>query len=159
MLDIKKILAENLTTLLATRSDISRLELSRQMKVGDGTLGSIKYGKGNPTVEVLDQIASFFKLEAWQLLAPNLGESERKAADVTVAMQKRAQNEGMIATLLEMQKKISFTLRSLGAYNEEDDHKEQIRGKLESQLRIIEGQKEKLAEQIRQLSEQIHRQV
>ncbi|WP_186137361.1 helix-turn-helix domain-containing protein [Burkholderia gladioli] len=59
--------------LLARRDDVSRLELSRQMGVADGTLGRIKYGTGNPTVEVLDQIASFFKIETWRLLLPNLG--------------------------------------------------------------------------------------
>lgn len=73
MLDTKKILAENISALLSTRSDVSRLELARQMKVGDGTLGNIKYGKGNPTVEVLEQIARFFNLEAWQLLVPKMG--------------------------------------------------------------------------------------
>lgn len=73
MLDIKKTLADNVTYLLGTRPDISRLDLSRQMKVADGTLGRIKYGTGNPTVEVLEQIARFFKIEAWQLLMPRLG--------------------------------------------------------------------------------------
>lgn len=74
MLDTKKILAKNLSGLLDSRPDISRLSLSKQMQVADGTLGRIKYGNGNPTVEVLDQIARFFKKEAWQLLAPDMGE-------------------------------------------------------------------------------------
>ncbi|HDR9028733.1 TPA: helix-turn-helix transcriptional regulator [Burkholderia vietnamiensis] len=73
MLDTKKTLAENLKLLLERRADVSRLELSRQMQVADGTLGRIKYGTGNPTVEVLDQIARFFKIDAWRLLMPNLG--------------------------------------------------------------------------------------
>lgn len=73
MLDTKKILAENISALLATRPDLPRMEIARQMKVGDGTLGNIKYGKGNPTIEVLEQIAKFFNLEAWQLLVPKMG--------------------------------------------------------------------------------------
>ncbi|MBI0327676.1 helix-turn-helix transcriptional regulator [Burkholderia plantarii] len=73
MLDTKKILSDNLTLLLARRPGISRLELSRQMQVADGTLGRIKYGTGNPTIEVVDQIARFFKVEPWRLLTPNLG--------------------------------------------------------------------------------------
>lgn len=73
MLDTKRILRDNLTVLLARRSDKSRLNLSREMKVGDGTLGSILYETGNPTLAVLETIACFFGLETWQLLSPDLG--------------------------------------------------------------------------------------
>ncbi|MBU9413523.1 helix-turn-helix domain-containing protein [Burkholderia multivorans] len=73
MLDTRKILQENLKALLATRPEISRLNLSREMKVSDGTLGSIQYGTGNPTVEILETIAQFFGLETWQLFSPNFG--------------------------------------------------------------------------------------
>lgn len=54
---------------------MSRLDLAKIMGVADGTLGRIKYGTGNPTVEVLDQIASFFRIPTWKLLQPDLGES------------------------------------------------------------------------------------
>ncbi|MCO1403182.1 hypothetical protein [Burkholderia multivorans] len=74
MLDTKQTLQNNLKALLATRSDTSRLNLSREMKVADGTLGLIQYGKGNPTLEVLETIARFFELETWQLLSPDLGQ-------------------------------------------------------------------------------------
>lgn len=40
------------------------------MGVADGTLGRIKYGKANPTLEVVDQIARYYKLPAWRLLQP-----------------------------------------------------------------------------------------
>lgn len=73
MLDTKQILQENLKALLDTRPETSRLNLSREMMVGDGTLGSIQYGKGNPTLQVLETIAQFFELETWQLLSPGLG--------------------------------------------------------------------------------------
>lgn len=79
MLDTKQILQENLKALLAMRPETSRLNLSREMKVGDGTLGSIQYGKGNPTLEILETIARFFKLETWQLLSPNLGQAPATA--------------------------------------------------------------------------------
>jgi len=70
MPDVKQILAESVTKLLDTRQDISRLNLSRLMGVADGTLGRIKYGSGNPNVETVEQIARFFKYDAWQLLVP-----------------------------------------------------------------------------------------
>jgi transcriptional regulator with XRE-family HTH domain len=79
MLDTKQILQENLKALLDTRPETSRLNLSREMKVGDGTLGSIQYGKGNPTLQVLETIAQFFELETWQLLCPDLGQSSASA--------------------------------------------------------------------------------
>lgn len=72
--DSKAILAANLTELLSTRQEAPRLELAKRMGVADGTLGRIKYGTGNPTVEVLDQIASFFKIPTWSLLKPKDGE-------------------------------------------------------------------------------------
>ena len=68
MLDIKLILSQNVTKLLDTRRDISRLDLSKQMGVADGTLGRIKYGTGNPNAETIEQIAYFFRFEPWQLL-------------------------------------------------------------------------------------------
>lgn len=70
MLDVKEILAASVSQLLETRRDVSRLNLSKQMDVADGTLGRIKYGSGNPNVETLAQIARFFKFEPWQLLVP-----------------------------------------------------------------------------------------
>ncbi|NLZ10864.1 helix-turn-helix domain-containing protein [Neopusillimonas aromaticivorans] len=71
MLDNRKILADNLTRLLATR-DESRLSLSRKIGVADGSLGRIKYGTGNPTLEALENIAKFFRLEVWHLFVPDL---------------------------------------------------------------------------------------
>lgn len=44
------------------------------MGVADGTLGRIKYGKANPTLDVVDQIANYYRIPAWRLIQP---ESER----------------------------------------------------------------------------------
>lgn len=71
MLDNKQILAANLTKLLDTRSE-SRLALSKRIGVADGSLGRIKYGTGNPTLEALEKIAHFFRLEVWHLFIPDL---------------------------------------------------------------------------------------
>lgn len=71
----KQTLAENLTILLASKPAGSRIELSKRMGVADGTLGRIKYGTGNPTIEVLDQIAGFFRIPTWELLKPTEPES------------------------------------------------------------------------------------
>jgi transcriptional regulator with XRE-family HTH domain len=68
MLDVNTILSRSVGKLLETRQDISRLNLSKQMKVADGTLGRIKYGNGNPNVETLAAIAHFFRVQPWQLL-------------------------------------------------------------------------------------------
>ena len=75
MLDIKLIISNSVSKLLEGRKDISRLNLSRQMNVADGTLGRIKYGTGNPNIETVETIAKFFKFEAWQLLVENFDPS------------------------------------------------------------------------------------
>ncbi|NYT57886.1 helix-turn-helix transcriptional regulator [Alcaligenaceae bacterium] len=68
VLDAKTILKNSVGQLLDSRPDISRLNLSRQMHVADGTLGRIQYGNGNPTVDTIEAIARFFRLQPWQLL-------------------------------------------------------------------------------------------
>lgn len=68
MLDVKEILARSVNQLLESRHDVSRLTLSRQMQVADGTLGRIKYGNGNPNVDTVQAIARFFRLQPWQLM-------------------------------------------------------------------------------------------
>lgn len=72
MPESKKTLSTNITRLLSTQKGVSRLELSKRIGVADGTLGRIKYGSGNPNIETLNAIATFFKLESWQLLIKNL---------------------------------------------------------------------------------------
>lgn len=49
---------------------LARIELAKRMGVADGTLGRIKYGKGNPTLEVVDQIARYYRVPAWRLIQP-----------------------------------------------------------------------------------------
>lgn len=67
----KRVLADRLSALLASRPDRTRMEHAAAMGLSDGTLGRIKYGTGNPTVEVLDHIAAYFRLQTWQLLKPD----------------------------------------------------------------------------------------
>ncbi|SSW67258.1 hypothetical protein AVE30378_02530 [Achromobacter veterisilvae] len=83
MPDVKEILAQSVTKLLETRQDISRLNLSKLMGVADGTLGRIKYGSGNPNVETVQQIARFFKFEAWQLLVSGFDPLKPPALDTS----------------------------------------------------------------------------
>lgn len=80
--DASVLLASNLSKLLAERSDVSRLTLSREIGVADGTLGRIKYGNGNPTLDVLQRIADAFHVEPWMLIAPvEIGISRSRAVD------------------------------------------------------------------------------
>lgn len=67
--DSNQALSEALGELLAGEK-LARIELAKRMGVADGTLGRIKYGKGNPTLEVVDQIAHYYRLPAWQLIQP-----------------------------------------------------------------------------------------
>ena len=66
----KQALADRLTALLAAKPELPRIEHAKLMGVGDGTLGRIMYGTGNPGVEILDAIAAYFRVKTWQLLQP-----------------------------------------------------------------------------------------
>lgn len=68
--DSKQVLAKHLADLLASRPDLPRMEHAKLMGVGDGTLGRIVYGTGNPGLEIVDAIASYFRVEPWRLLQP-----------------------------------------------------------------------------------------
>lgn len=50
----------------------SQPKLARASKVGQTTIGRILRGKNEPTVSMLEKIAVPFRLEAWQLLFPDL---------------------------------------------------------------------------------------
>jgi transcriptional regulator with XRE-family HTH domain len=69
--DIKRNLAENVSRLLKkSGAGEARLAISKRIGVGDGTLGRIAYGTGNPSLETLVQLATFFRVKPWELLMP-----------------------------------------------------------------------------------------
>lgn len=73
-------MADNLASLLRRHSQISRLDLSREIGVGDGTLGRILYARdGNPRLASVCRIADFFGIAPWELLLP-----ERDAGEAHV---------------------------------------------------------------------------
>lgn len=67
--DSNQTLTQHLQRLLESQ-ELPRLELAQRMGVSDGTLGRIKYGTANPTIDVVDRIARYFRVEPWQLLKP-----------------------------------------------------------------------------------------
>ena len=71
--DSKQALASNVAALLASRPDLPRMDHAKTMGVGDGTIGRIIYGTGNPTLDVLESIAAYFRVQPWQLLLPAEG--------------------------------------------------------------------------------------
>lgn len=73
-LTLQKNFADLFERLKERRGGGSRLTFSKEVGIGDGTLGRIKYGVGNPTLEVLERLGEFFAVEPWQLLAPDLGQ-------------------------------------------------------------------------------------
>lgn len=64
-----QILAQHLSRLLDAQPQ-ARIDIARRMGVSDGTLGRIKYGTANPTIDVVEKIARYFRMEAWELLVP-----------------------------------------------------------------------------------------
>jgi len=79
------VLSRKLATLLEQRSELSRLDHSKVMGVSDGTLGRIKYGTGNPTLDVVDAIARYFRVPTWRLLQPEHPEADTSAAWTTTS--------------------------------------------------------------------------
>lgn len=67
--DSNQALTANLNRLLEGQ-ELSRIELARRMRVADGTLGRIRYGTANPTIDVLERIARYFRVKPWELLRP-----------------------------------------------------------------------------------------
>ncbi|MCD7096918.1 helix-turn-helix transcriptional regulator [Stenotrophomonas sp. MMGLT7] len=65
---------------LLSGQDVARIELAKRMGVADGTLGRIKYGKANPTIDVVDKIARYFRMEPWELLRPPVDGVREQAA-------------------------------------------------------------------------------
>jgi transcriptional regulator with XRE-family HTH domain len=104
MPNLKKILADNVRRLLASR-DGARTEIATRMGVGDGTLGRILYGTANPSLETLDQIASFFRVSVVDLLSsaektPQVRDSASEIDDVRLsdaidAVSKLLDHEGL----------------------------------------------------------------
>lgn len=49
-----------------------RAKFREAIKIGDGTAGKIFGGRGNPTLKVIEKIATFFHLDVWELFFPGL---------------------------------------------------------------------------------------
>lgn len=71
MLPAVRILATNVERLIARMTDRpARPELAARMGIGDKTLGFMKAGSGNPTLENIAKVAQFFRVQPWELLKP-----------------------------------------------------------------------------------------
>lgn len=82
--DSNRALTAHLSRLLEGQG-LSRMALSKRIGVADGTLGRIKYGTGNPTIDVIDKIARYFRVKPWELLQP-LDGSAAISADAVPAL-------------------------------------------------------------------------
>jgi len=77
-----KVLSERLAKLL-DNTPSSRTEVADRMRVSDGTLGRIKYGQANATLEIVDRIAAFFRIEPWALIKPGNRETQNLVAQLS----------------------------------------------------------------------------
>lgn len=73
-----ELLSERLTDLMVATSK-DRFEVARATRgaVSARTVGSMKSGKGNPTIANIEAVAQVFKLQAWELLIDREAEKER----------------------------------------------------------------------------------
>lgn len=70
MLPVAKILSANAKRLLPSGEPGGREKLAERIGIGDKTLGFIRGGNGNPTLESIDAVARFLRVPVWQLLKP-----------------------------------------------------------------------------------------
>lgn len=68
----RDVLGKNVDLLVRT-SGKKLAVLVKETEVANGTLGRIRTGETETGVDKLDALASYFGVEPWQLLAPNLG--------------------------------------------------------------------------------------
>lgn len=74
MLPVAKTLADNVTRLIDRLPDRQpRPQLAARMGIGDKTLGFIRAGTGNPTLENIAKVAHFLRVKPWELLHPDGG--------------------------------------------------------------------------------------
>lgn len=81
MLPVAQILAANVERLIGRMTERPpRPQLAARMGIGDKTLGFIKAGNGNPTLESVEKVAMFFRVAPWELLRPAEAEDPRSAS-------------------------------------------------------------------------------
>ncbi len=69
----REVLAQNLNALVSWHAPkLSTQVLARRIGIGNGTLGRLRNAQVECTIETLDQVARYFRLEPWQLLVPGL---------------------------------------------------------------------------------------
>lgn len=72
---IKAVLAQNLNSLMKQHPLLKdRFSLEKRSGVSARTIGSMKSGKGNPTLENIDAVARAYKLTPAEILSPSLKE-------------------------------------------------------------------------------------
>lgn len=74
----EKTLAENLLWLKDSTPDLdSQAKIAAKAGIDQTTVGRILRAQNYPTLDKITALAKAFKVEAWQLLAPNLGAGPR----------------------------------------------------------------------------------
>lgn len=97
------VLKQNLTALYKLHPKIkgNRPLLAAKAGISDGSLGQMLRGAGNPTLENIEAVATYFHLEVWELLLPGLDA-------------KAAVGKGMSESEAKMIQKIEENMRALG---------------------------------------------
>lgn len=65
--EIRKILAENIEKLRLSKK-ITKEELSLILGVDNSYISKLEKGKINITIDKIEQLANYFKIEVWKLL-------------------------------------------------------------------------------------------
>lgn len=101
---IRRVLAQNLKTLMAANADESQSALKRRSGVAQATIGRILGDHGeNARVETIDRLARAYNLQAWQLLIAGLEPSNPPILR-TASAQEKALYDRLRATVDDIAK-------------------------------------------------------
>lgn len=103
MLLSSRMISDNLKLLMARSPDLSQPELASRMGIGSKTLWNIKEGEGNTTLDKVDKIARYYRIEPWQLLIPNGPSLDRTALSTATSSTISPQAQQLIDRLRAME--------------------------------------------------------
>lgn len=105
----RDVLAGNLKLLMGRREDLNTLpKITAASGVSNGALDRMRRAVVDSRVIHVQQIADAFGVDAWRLLAPNLGETLQELS---------AEEADLLVTLRQRAKDRASTQRSLGESN------------------------------------------
>lgn len=97
MVDSKKILWENVRALMIVKyGEENPWKTAQDAKIGSATMTRIKEQMTSTGLETLEKLATLFKVEPWQLLAPKMGSASNNPKIQAIAVLLEQENNSYL---------------------------------------------------------------